>query len=125
MVSPIKLPFKPHTEPQVERRVESVDQRVARSKEVSVQLTNGGLTELVDADDRAVIGHVEEVSDEAEFRRFTNRPRIINVQIKLVAAGSTWYGCTVVSGNDWTCDTSSPAQTVATMDELEVVATSN
>lgn len=49
----------------------------------------------------------------------------VNVKIKLVAAGSTWYNCTVVSGNDWTCDTSSPALSVSTMDELEVVATSN
>ena len=49
----------------------------------------------------------------------------INVKIKLVNAGSTWYDCSVVSGNDWTCDTSTPAQTVATMDELEVVASSN
>ena len=49
----------------------------------------------------------------------------VNVQIKLVNAGSTWYDCSVVSGNDWTCDTTSPAQTVAAMDELEVVASSN
>lgn len=48
-----------------------------------------------------------------------------NVKIKLVAAGSTWYDCTVVTGNNWTCDTTSPTQTVATMDELEVVASSN
>ena len=48
-----------------------------------------------------------------------------NVQIKLVAAGSTWYDCTNGSGNDWSCDTTAPAQTVASMDELEVVANSN
>lgn len=48
-----------------------------------------------------------------------------NVQIKLVAAGSTWYDCTNGSGNDWSCDTTTPAQTVASMDELEVVANSN
>ena len=48
-----------------------------------------------------------------------------NVQIKLVAAGSTWYDCTNGSGNDWSCDTTTPAQTVAAMDELEVVANSN
>jgi hypothetical protein len=45
------------------------------------------------------------------------------VQIKLVAAGTTWYDCTVVSSNDWTCDTS--GATVVSMDELEVVAASN
>ena len=48
-----------------------------------------------------------------------------NVQIKLVAAGSTWYDCTNGTGNDWSCDTTTPAQTVASMDELEVVANSN
>ncbi|HET9906099.1 MAG TPA: hypothetical protein VFQ23_05650 [Anaerolineales bacterium] len=48
-----------------------------------------------------------------------------NVQIKLVAAGSTWYDCTNGSGNNWSCDTTSPAQSVASMDELEVVANSN
>jgi hypothetical protein len=48
-----------------------------------------------------------------------------NVQIKLVAAGSTWYTCTNGSGNDWSCGTTTPAQTVASMDELEVVASSN
>lgn len=48
-----------------------------------------------------------------------------NVQIKLVAAGSTWYDCTNTSGNVWNCDTTTPAQTVAAMDELEVVANSN
>ena len=48
-----------------------------------------------------------------------------NVQIKLVAAGSTWYDCTNTSGNVWNCDTTTPAQTVASMDELEVVANSN
>lgn len=56
---------------------------------------------------------------------FTLDAAAVNVKVKLVAAGSTWYDCTVVSGNDWTCDTTSPAQTVSTMDELEVVATSN
>ena len=48
-----------------------------------------------------------------------------NVQIKLVAAGSTWYDCTNGTGNNWSCDTTTPAQTVASMDELEVVANSN
>lgn len=56
---------------------------------------------------------------------FTLDAAAVNVQIKLVAAGSTWYTCSVVSGNNWTCDTTSPAQSVSTMDELEVVATSN
>lgn len=55
---------------------------------------------------------------------FTLDAAATSVQIKLVAAGSTWYGCTNVL-NDWTCDTTSPAQSVATMDELEVVASGN
>jgi hypothetical protein len=45
------------------------------------------------------------------------------VKIKLVAAGSTWYDCTVVTGNDFTCVTT--GATVSSMDELNVVATSN
>lgn len=56
---------------------------------------------------------------------FTLSDAAVTVKIKLVSAGSTWYNCTVVSGNDWTCNTTSPAQTVTTMDSLEVVATSN
>jgi hypothetical protein len=54
---------------------------------------------------------------------FTLSAAATNVQIKLVSAGSTWYACTVVTGNDWTCDTS--GATVLSMDELRVVATSN
>lgn len=45
------------------------------------------------------------------------------VKVKLVAAGSTWYDCTVVTGNDFTCDTT--GATVSSIDELNVVATSN
>lgn len=54
---------------------------------------------------------------------FTLSAVATQVQIKLVAAGSTWYTCTVVTGNDWTCDTT--GATVASMDELNVVASSN
>jgi hypothetical protein len=56
---------------------------------------------------------------------FTLDAAATTVKIKLVAAGSTWYDCSVVTGNDWTCATTSPAQSVSTMDQLEVVATSN
>lgn len=44
------------------------------------------------------------------------------VKIKLVAAGSTWYNCTVVLANDWTCDTTVPAISLSTVDQLDVVA---
>jgi hypothetical protein len=54
---------------------------------------------------------------------FTLDDTATTVKIKLVAAGSTWYDCSVVTGNDWTCDTS--GATVASMDELTVVASSN
>lgn len=54
---------------------------------------------------------------------FTLSAAATQVQIKLVAAGSTWYDCAVVTGNDWTCDTTGAA--VSTMDELNVVAASN
>jgi hypothetical protein len=52
------------------------------------------------------------------------------VKIKLVAAGSTWYGCTldvtdpVQSSEPWeyTCATTSPQALAADVDELRVVA---
>ena len=54
---------------------------------------------------------------------FTLSAAATQAQIKLVAAGSTWYTCSIVTGNDWTCDTTGAA--VGTMDELKVVAASN
>lgn len=45
------------------------------------------------------------------------------VKIKLIAAGSTWYSCTVVTGNDFTCATTATSLSVSTIDELAVVAT--
>ncbi len=47
----------------------------------------------------------------------------VTAKIKLVAAGSTWYDCTLVSGNSWTCDTT--GVTVVSIDQLRVIATSN
>ena len=54
---------------------------------------------------------------------FTLSAAASTVKIKLVAAGSTWYDCTVVTGNDFTCDTTGAS--VSAMDQLNVVATSN
>lgn len=54
---------------------------------------------------------------------FTLSAAATQAQIKLVAAGSTWYSCTNGTGNDWSCNTS--GATVASMDELKVVAASN
>jgi hypothetical protein len=54
---------------------------------------------------------------------FTLSAAATQAQIKLVAAGSTWYTCSIVTGNDWTCDTTGAA--ISTMDELKVVAASN
>jgi hypothetical protein len=54
---------------------------------------------------------------------FTLSAAATQVKIKLVASGSTWYDCSVVTSNNWTCDTSGAS--VSTMDELNVVATSN
>ncbi|MGC1376050.1 MAG: hypothetical protein WA821_07510 [Anaerolineales bacterium] len=45
------------------------------------------------------------------------------VRIKLVEAGSTWYHCNVVSGNDWSCDT--PGAEIASVDQLRVFAASH
>ncbi len=46
-----------------------------------------------------------------------------NVQIKLVSSGSTWYTCTDQGSNSWKCITT--GVTVASVDQLDVVATSN
>jgi hypothetical protein len=45
------------------------------------------------------------------------------LKIKLVAAGSTWYSCTIAATNS--CNTTSPQATVAAADELRVVAADN
>jgi hypothetical protein len=45
------------------------------------------------------------------------------VKAQVVSSGS-WYSCTNTSGNNWTCDTTSPQATVAPADQLSVVATS-
>jgi archaellin len=44
------------------------------------------------------------------------------VRIKLVEAGSTWYNCKAVSGNNWSCDT--PGADIASVDQLRVFAAS-
>ena len=44
------------------------------------------------------------------------------VQVQLVASG-TWYACTLDTGTIWECDTT--GLTVATIDQLRVVAASN
>jgi hypothetical protein len=41
-----------------------------------------------------------------------------------VQTGGSWYSCTNSSGNDWSCDTTSPQATVQPADQLTVVATS-
>jgi hypothetical protein len=43
------------------------------------------------------------------------------LKVKLVSAGSTWYSCTNSSGSV-SCTTTSPQATVASADELRVVA---
>jgi archaellin len=41
-----------------------------------------------------------------------------------VQSSGSWYGCTNSSGNNWSCDTTSPQASVAPADQLSVVATS-
>lgn len=53
---------------------------------------------------------------------FTLSAAATTVKIKLVAAGTTWYDCSLVSGMDWTCDTTTPSISVGTIDQLDVVA---
>lgn len=44
------------------------------------------------------------------------------VKIKLVALGSTYYGCTNTGGNNWECATTAPQATVLAATELRVIA---
>jgi archaellin len=44
------------------------------------------------------------------------------VKIQVVNAGS-WFSCSNTTGNDWSCDTTSPQASVAPADQLTVVAT--
>ncbi|MGE5690942.1 MAG: hypothetical protein ACM33B_10345 [Pseudomonadota bacterium] len=53
---------------------------------------------------------------------FTLDAAASTVKIKLVSSGSTWYGCTNTSGNNWSCTTTGAA--VQPADQLQVVATS-
>ena len=41
-----------------------------------------------------------------------------------VQTGGSWYACSNTSGNNWSCDTTSPQATVQPADQLTVVATS-
>jgi hypothetical protein len=56
---------------------------------------------------------------------FTTDAEATVVKIKLVTSGSTWYSCTdtAEAGLSWTCTTTSPQATVATMTGLTIVAT--
>jgi hypothetical protein len=45
------------------------------------------------------------------------------VKAQVQSTGS-WYDCTNSSGNNWSCDTTSPQASVAPADQLSVVATS-
>lgn len=47
------------------------------------------------------------------------------VRIRLEGSSSFWYDCSAISGTRWMCNTSHPAQTVASMDVLEVIASSD
>jgi hypothetical protein len=53
---------------------------------------------------------------------FTLDKAATTVKVQLVSGGS-WYACAVVSGNNWSCATTSPQATAATANQLTVVAT--
>jgi hypothetical protein len=53
---------------------------------------------------------------------FTLNAVAATVNVRLVTTGS-YYACTNTSGNNWSCDTTSPQATVAAADEFRVVAT--
>jgi hypothetical protein len=45
------------------------------------------------------------------------------VKAQVVSTGG-WYSCTNTSGNNWSCDTTSPQASIQPADQLSVVATS-
>ena len=53
---------------------------------------------------------------------FTLNASATTVKVRLVTTGS-YYACTNTSGNNWSCNTTSPQGTVAAADEFRVVAT--
>ena len=53
---------------------------------------------------------------------FTLNAASTTVKVRLVTTGS-YYACTNTSGNNWSCNTTSPQGTVAAADEFRVVAT--
>ena len=53
---------------------------------------------------------------------FTLNTSARSVRAKLSAAGSTWYTCNPLSGNDWSCNT--PGATTISIDQLRVTASS-
>jgi hypothetical protein len=53
--------------------------------------------------------------------KFTLDKAATTVKVQLVSAGS-WYSCTVVTGNNWTCATTAPQVTAAAANQLTVVA---
>lgn len=57
--------------------------------------------------------------DSVSFTTTTSIPGGSSVRAKLVAAGSTWYSCTVAAGTNVTCTTT--GATVGTADSLRVV----
>jgi hypothetical protein len=54
---------------------------------------------------------------------FTLDSTAATVKIKLNDSASTWYDCSVVTGNDWICQTA--GVTTLSVDTLRVIATSN
>jgi hypothetical protein len=53
---------------------------------------------------------------------FTLNAAAGTVKVRLVTTGS-YYSCTNTAGLNWSCNTTSPQATVATADELRVIAT--
>lgn len=56
---------------------------------------------------------------------FTTSTLANTVKIKLVSGGSTWYTCATTNGpanTNWSCNTTSPQVTAASVNELRVVA---
>ena len=59
--------------------------------------------------------------DQVAFTLDSTPPAGSNIKVKLVSAGTTWYSCSF-AGASVACATTSPQATVASADQLTVVA---
>ena len=76
-----ELQTKPHVEWQIVYRVQLTG-ITGRLTEVRVRLTKRAFSELIDQADFLIVRYVEEVTDESQFRAFSDFERVVAMQIQ-------------------------------------------